>query len=763
MLTSKIAGVLGHRLRRADGPAKVTGSAIYAIDYAEPHMLHAKILRSPVSRGRITRLDVSKAEAMPGVYAVCTAADAPHRAGWFLQDQVLMAGDLIRFAGEPIAAVAAETIMQATAAVRAIELEVEELPAITDLLGALADDAPAVHPDLGEYAALVDASRGGNVAWESTLVRGDVDAAFEAADVTVEDEFTVGRQHQLYLEPRAAVARYENGRYVIHTSTQVPFNVRNRVAEFLGTRPSQVRVVVTAVGGGFGGKVDATVEPFCALLARKSERPVKLVNTRREEFISGNPRENSIIRIRSALTSNGRILAREADCLIDNGAYSGEMPLAVALPGFVIPFSYRAESVRIRSRLVYTNTAPTGAFRGIGQTQFLFALERHVDNICHVLEVDRREFRLRHLYRSGDKGPSGQPLADVPLDEAFQRIEERAPWKEVSKKRPYHGVGIACGWGFTTGGPTSVLMKLNEDGTIGVITGATEIGTGAIAAGAIQLIAAEIGVRPEDVVLLPTDTDAAPFDLGAQGSRTAFSVGKSVHLAAEDLRTQVFEVASQLLEVSPGDLELVDGTVRTIGAPSKAVPLATVAQTATWTAGPIAGRGKYLLPPDQVDAGCLSGSLFASVPTPNYHVHLAEVDVDPNTGKVTLSRYIVAQDVGFAINPTMIEGQIHGGVLQGVGYALYEELRMRDGVYVDTSLETYRVPTALEAPPIEIELLEHASEHGLHGAKGVGEPTIIPVAPAIACAVADAIGVSITRLPITPFDVLAALRARAGA
>jgi CO/xanthine dehydrogenase Mo-binding subunit len=749
--------VIGRSVRRTDGDSKVRGAAVYGIDYEEPRMLHGRLVRSQLAGARIVRVDTSRAESLPGVHAVATAADVPGISGWIVKDQPLFARDVVRYAGEPIAAVAAETPEQAEAAARAVVLELEPLEPVT-FESALAPDARLVHSDWASYETVVEGPRDGNVAWAASLTQGDVDDAFARADLVVEDEFGCSRQHQLSIEPRCAVARYEGGRYVIHSSTQFPFNVRDRVADILGVRASAVRVVATTVGGGFGGKLDASLEPFCALLARKSGRPVKLVNTRGEEFAGGTPRENAIVRIRSAVSRDGELLGQEATCLMDAGAYAGETPAIGSIPQLVYPTAYRVGSVRYDTSVLYTNTPPTGAFRGVCGPYVVFAVERHMDHIAAELGVDRRELRLRNVVRSGDTYPNGQELPDVAFEEAFERLEQVAPWAGASDARPYHGAGLAAVAWLTNPQPGSATLKLNEDGTIGVITGATEIGTGAVAVGVVQVVAEEFGVQPEDVVVLPPDTDAATFDAGAQGSRTLFHAGNAVRIAAEEVREQVFATASKMMEAAPTDLELAEGSVRVVGAPNRSTPLADVAQEALWSTGPIVGSGTYVSPPIPVDEGCMVGALFTNFNAITFHLHYAEVEVDPETGKIDVLRYVVVQDVGRAINPSAIEGQIHGGVAQGIGYALYEQLDTADGVYVQQDLEAYRLPTALDVPPIEVVLLEHPAPHGPFGAKGVAEPPVVPVAAAIGNAVSAAIGRPLSRLPITPADVLAALR-----
>lgn len=751
---------IGSSVRRVDGEAKVRGSAIYGMDYEEAHMLHAGLLRSPTPAGRIVRLDLSRALTLPGVRAGVTSADSPRLTGLIVKDQGIFARDVVRYAGEPVAAIAAETPEQVAAALAAIELEIEPLPAAPDLRSALDDGAPLVHPGWETYEA-VEGTRHGNLAWEATLNRGDVEAAFARADVSiVEDEFEVPRQHQSYLEPRCAVARFDNGRYVIHSSTQFPFLVRDRAAEILGLRSSQVRIVVPAVGGGFGGKLDSGPEPYCALLAQRTGRPVKLIYSRAEEFVAATMRENAIVRIRSAVTRDGDVVGQEALCLMDAGAYSGETPIIAAIPGLAFPSAYRFGSVHYTTRVVYTNTPPTGAMRGVCGPYVIFALERHLDHIANTLALDRRAFRVRSVYRDGDRFPNGQELGAVGLLDAFERVEQVAPWADVSRRRPLHGVGLVALTWLTNPAAGSAIVKLHEDGTVGLVTAAAEVGSGAVAAGMVQVVASELGISADDVVLTGPDTDASAYDGGAQGSRTLFNAGNAARLAAQDLREQVLATASELLELPGDDLQLFGSLVRRHGDEngSGGVTLAEIAQAAVAAGGPLVGTGGYASPPVAVDADSMTGAFFTFMNAPSFHVHLAEVEVDPDTGKVTILRYVVAQDVGKAINPMGIEGQINGGVLQGIGYALYEDIHLVDGHVLERDLEGYRLPTSGDAPPIEIILLEHPSAHGPYGAKGAGEAPIVPVAAVVANAVSDAIGRPFDRLPITPSAVLAALR-----
>jgi CO/xanthine dehydrogenase Mo-binding subunit len=764
-----MASVVGKRVERTDGEAKVTGEAVYGVDYLEVGTLHAKLLRSPLPAGRITRLDVDDARALPGVRAVYTAADAPtHAAGWLLREQHLFASDVVRYEGEPIAMVVAESVHTAREALRAIRLEIEPEPAVGDIESALAEGARLVHPDWESYevAGPQDYPRHGNVAAE-TISDPDPEAfakAFADADVVVADEFRTPRQYQAYLEPKSAFARYENGRYIVHAASQFPFNVRDRVAQYLGVRPSDVRVVGHHIGGGFGAKLDAGLEPYAAFAAGKLRRPIKTVNDRSEDLLTCPSRENAIVRLRTALASDGRILGRELECLMDNGAYSGEMPFLASVPMHVLGQVYRAGATRVTTRLLYTNTAPTGAFRGVGGLYLYFALERHMDNCARRLGLDRREFRLLNLLRSGDASLTGQVLEDADiLREAFDRLDEVAPWDEAveapARGGKLRGVGLgACTW-LTNPLPGSVTLKLNEDGTIGVVTAATENGSGAVAMGVTQIVAEQLAVRPEDVIVLMPDTDSAGYDAGSQGSRTTHIVGRAATIAAGEVRDKIFAVAAGMMEAAKEDLELVDGRVFVSGDPESGVPLAEVAVAATFSVGPITGTGSYTTKPPAINPACASGLLFPIFPTPTYHVHLAEVEVDPATGHVDVVRYVVVQEVGRAINPDGVRGQIQGGVAQGVGYALFENIQIVDGRYQERRLETYRLPLAVDVPDVEFVLLEHPEAEGPYGARGVAEPPIVPVAAAVGNAVADAIGRPISRLPITPDDILEALEA----
>ena len=757
---------VGARAPRPDALAKVRGLASYAVDYAETGMLHARLLRSPAPAGRITRLDVSVARTMPGVHAVATAAEAPgHRNGLLLMDTPFFADDVVRYEGEPIAMVIAESPQQANAAVDSITLEIEETKPVSSVEEAMAPGATLVHPDLEQYEAVPGAApwpRSGNAGGILTSDPEGVDEAFDAADVVVEDTYVVPRQYQAYLEPKSATASYDGHRWTIHVSHQFPHNIRTRVAQALGVEVSRIRVVGHHIGGGFGARLDLGLEQFAALGAAMIGRTVKLVNERVEDLISCMSRENATIRVRSGVTKDGRIVAREFECLMDGGAYAGDTPYLTSIALLMAGSVYRVEKARVVAKSVYTNTAPTGAFRGVSGTYICFAIERHMDQLANALGMDRREFRLRNLFRSGDAMLNGQVLDDADiLREAFDRVEEVAPWAETGKGR-LRGVGVASVIWLTNPSAGSATLTLHEDGHLGVATAATENGSGAVAMGIRQIAAGEFDLAAEDVFVTMPDTDSQPYDAGSQGSRTTHVVGMAVHDAANKMKTRIFDLASSLLAALPDELELRGGNVCVRDDPGQSVPLATVAKTALGSGGPISATGTYSVPLPKWDPDAAEGLLFPVFPVHTYHVHLAEVEVDPFDGKAKVTRYVVAQEVGRMINPDGVYGQIQGGVAQGMGYALWEGLESKEGRYTRRTLESYGLPLAVDIPDIEMIILEHPHEAGPFGAKGVAEPPIVPVAAAIANAVADATGAEINRLPIDPEQLLAVIDAQGG-
>ena len=753
-------------LPRRDARDKLFGRTRFTVDRGLPGMLHAAVLRSEVASARIVRFDTTRAMQMPGVRAIATAQDAPGMHGIGIADHPLFASGVIRFNGEQIAAVAADTYEQAQAAAEAIEVELEPLPAVPTMEKALAPDAPLVHPDWKSYEILFEgAARGGNIAWEATVIRGDTQAAFARDDVVVvESSFRVGRQNHVSLEPRAVIANYEDGRYHIETSTQVPWTVRNQTAKLLGVPASQVRVTVPPVGGGFGQKFDCTLEPYAAILARKSGRPVRLVYSRQEEMLTCLCRENADIKIRSAVTREGEIVGREAVVLMDCGAYGGEQVFLTSMTAHTLMGNYKLGSVKLASRAVYTNTPPNGAFRACNGVYNTFALERHTDEICEAIDMDPLAFRRRNVLGNGDIGSTGQVFeGDVlaPMLDRMEALRARSPSAMERVGDRLYGRATVVGTWFIFVGPSTATINLNTDGSATLITAGVEIGQGTMVQALPQIVAHELGLHPDDVIVRNADTDAAGFDLGVGGGRTTVSVGAASRAAAEDVRNKILKAASDLLQTPPEGLVLREGRVEIAGRKGSGMTIAKVVQHAHSVTGPVVGSGSFTNPGVAAMPGCAAGHFIDAIDVPVFNVHDCEVAVDPETGHVEILSYRVVQDVGRALNPRAVHGQIQGGVTQGIGYALHEEHTIgNDGRIMQDSLETYRVPLAQDTLPIEIDLYEGAPSIGPLGVKGAGEVPILNPPAAIACAVANATGRRIQQTPLTPPRVLGYLVGR---
>ena len=751
---------LGTSPERSDADAKLRGQAVFGADLSKTGMLWAALARSPVAAGHLRAIDPVPALRIDGVLEVVTAADVPDwRTGVIVSDTPMLAADYVAYEGEPVAIVVAESRAAAEAGARSVAVDIEPVEPVSTPEQALAPGARLVHPEWNRFAVAggADIGRNGNVVAEVVHDPGDLDEAFAAADFVVEGTYRTPRQYQAHLEPKMALATYESGRYTIEVSHQYPFRLRDRVAQILGVAPSAVRVVGHHIGGGFGAKLDVSLEAFAALLAQRYRRPVRMQHTALEERLAAPCRANAITAVRSAVRRDGTILATDVEIVSDSGAYANNGPALSSIPMFVFGSIYRVGTARIWTRNVYTNTAPTGAYRGVNGPWLVFANERHMDAIADALGRDRREFRLASLARDGDLMRNGQPLEQVSiLREAFDHVDDLSGWQDAGAGE-LRGVGQAAAIWLTNPMPGHATVKLNEDGTATVITSATENGSGAVATGLRQIAAEALGLATDQVTVTMPDTDATGYDAGSQGSRTTHVVGRAIADASAEVRSQVLDRASQMLEAAAEDLVITDGVVSVAGVPTASVTLGQVAQAATWTEGPIAAGASYVTPTPPHDPLCATGMLIKGWPTPTYHLHQAEVSVDAVTGQVTVDRYIVCQEVGRAIHPDAITGQIQGGVAQGLGFALSERVDLDHGRYVQRTLKQHGLPLAVDVPRVEAIVMEHADPAGPFGAKGAAEPPVVPVAAAIANAVADAVGAPIDALPITPETVLDAL------
>ena len=746
--------VVGQSLPRMDAPGKATGTATYAADFALPGMLHGRILRSTEPHSRLVRVDTSRAAKVPGVRAIIAAGDVPDvRYGGAVKDETVFARDKVRYVGQPLAAVAATTLAAATAALAEIQVVYEPLTPVFDLDAALATGATLIHEDWAEYAALPILKRNGNVCNRARIVVGDVERGFEEADRIFEHRFETAVVHQGYTEPRAAVAQWDsNGQVTVWSNTQLPFEIQATLSEILQVPPSKIRVIVPGIGGGFGGKLRVGVEHVAALLARRSGRPVKVLTTSEEELTAAYPRQAARVELKTGVTHDGRITGKEARIWFDTGAFAGSGPGVASVATLVLAGPYRIPNLLIEGCAVYTNKTNCGSFRAPSGPQANFAVESQMDIIADALSIDPLALRLKNIVREGEEGPTGQVLTGVGLEECLLRAAKAIDWSN-RKPGPLRGKGLACGWWTTTGGSSGVYVKINPDGTVALNTGAAEIGTAALT-GAAQVLAEELGLDLADIGVVSADTFATPFDLGAQGSRTAFAVGNACRVAALDLRKQLFTQAAALLNVPEEALELRD---KHVVCGEARVSLAELARQSQLAGGGLIAHGTFVAAPTPHDTKRVEAHVYPAFHSPSFHAHAVDLSVDPDTGEVTIHQYVVAQDVGRAMNPAAIEGQIEGGVAQGLGQALSEEIVYDRGRVLNPNLTDYKMPTALDLPRITSILVEHPSLLGPYGAKGVGEPPNIEPPAAVANAVAVAAGVRIISLPITAEKIALAI------
>ena len=747
--------VVGKSLPRMDGAGKVTGTAVYAADFALPGMLVGKVFRSTEPHARIVRVDTARARALPGVRAVMTAADVPDvRYGGALKDETVFARGKVRYVGQPVAAVAATTREAAEAALAAIEVVYAPLPAVLDLDAALAPGAPLIHEEWASYTAIPILHRDGNVCNRARIVVGDVERGFEEADRIFEHRFRTGMVHQGYTEPRAAVAAWDSsGQVTVWSNTQLPFEVQNTLAEILQMAPSKIRVVVPGIGGGFGGKLRVGVEHFAAFLAKATGRPVKVITTSEEELTAAYPRQGTVVELKTGVTKDGRITAKAGRIWFDTGAFAGSGPGVASVATLVLAGPYKIPNLHLEGFAVYTNKTNCGSFRAPSGPQANFAVESQMDVIADALDLDPLELRLKNIVREGDEGPTGQVLNAVGLEECLRKAAAAIAWNDRRPAR-WRGKGLACGWWTTTGGSSGVYVKINPDGTVALNTGAAEIGTAALT-GAAQVLAEELGVDLADINVVSADTFSTPFDFGAQGSRTAFAVGNACRAAVDDLKRRVFALAAAQLGVEPEACRLADKHVLADG---KRISLADLARLSQQTGGGLIAQGTFIAPPTAYDSKRVDGHVYPAFHSPSFHAHAVDLSIDPETGDVTIHKYVVAQDVGFAMNPTYIEGQIEGGVAQGLGQALSEEIVYENGRVLNPNLTDYKMPTTLDMPRVETILVQHPSLVGPYGAKGVGEPPNIEPPAAVANAVASATALRLTSLPITAEHIALALR-----
>ncbi|MBM3218190.1 MAG: xanthine dehydrogenase family protein molybdopterin-binding subunit [Candidatus Rokubacteria bacterium] len=766
MKTTRDVKGVGLSIPRPDGPDKVTGKVQYVADITPRGLLHAKLLRSPHAHAKIVRIDVSKARALPGVRAVLTAADIPELKGKpASRAHAVLAIDRVVFAGQPVAAVAADEVAIAEEALDLIDVQYEVLPASVDPLQAMKPGAPPV-AELGTEADLSEAmahsavamakgetpTKAVNVSQTAHVKRGDVAKGFAESDVVLEHTYRVPMVHQGYIEPHAVLAEWDrSGNLTLWASTQGSFNTRSEVADVLGLEENRIKVIPVECGGGFGGKIRALCEPITAILARVTARPVRYVMTRREELEAGMPAPQVIIRLKTGVKKDGTLMALEGETVLESGAFSGTV---LAVSAVFLGSLYKWPAFDIKGSEVLTHKPSVAAYRAPVAPQSIFAIDSQMDALARALNIDPVAFRARHLSKPGDPMANNQPWASMGAPEVLQKAgahrvwKEREAWKKGAKPGTLRGVGLSLGGWLGGLQPTGASVKLNPDGTLSVLTGQVDIAGTNIALA--QIAATAYGVDIDKVKITTGDTDVAPVTGLSAGSKTVYTVGVAVLQAAQAARKQTFEIAAAELEAAVDDLELVDGKIVVRGVPGKGVTLQSIGK-----------KGNLYM--SKVEPVIASSHPAFSQQAPAFASQIARIELDPDTGEVTLKDFVIVQDVGKAINPLAVEGQMQGGAVQSLGMALTEGLVYDDqGRLTNPSLLDYRKLTAADLPNLETVIVEVPSPAGPFGARGVGEPPIIPAPAAIANAIADATGVRLTEAPLTPERIALAL-ARRGA
>ena len=763
---------IGKTFRRLDYETKVTGRAQYLADMTMPGMLHGKILRSPYPHARINRIDASKAEKVPGVMAVLTRDDILHDEGIepfygpVFKDQTIVATEKVRHVGDPVAAVAALTIDAAEAAVKLIEVDYEELPAVLNIDEALKSGAMLVHDSVklptSGFADLAEIKpiEGTNLCTHFRLNRGDIDKGFAEADQVFEDTFTLPATQHSFLETHACIASVEpGGRITVWATTQNPFVVRTQLANIFKVPVAKVRVIVPYLGGGYGGKVYPKVEPITVALSQKAGRPVRLVLSREEVFYTIT-KHAAVIRMKTGVRKDGTLIARECEIHLDTGAYAEIGPRVAKKSGYTAAGPYKIPNLKIDSYSVYTNKPPAGAFRGFGVSQSAWAVESQMDIIAAALKIDPVELRKQNGYNEGDKFVTEETLRAVGLKECIDEVAKSIGWETKTVKGSKvqvsiggnlrRGKGLACMIKATiTPSISCAVVKLNEDASLSIYTGTVEMGQGSETVLA-QIAGKELGIPMPTIQVLGVDTDVVPYDLTTSSSRSTFHMGKAVQLASQDIKRQLQEIVAKEYGVPEDKISFADGKIRL---PETQLDYAEVMfKRFGMQGGTLVGEGQVKTSTkDEFGEKSTSAFWFLAAGA-------AEVEVDIDTGKFKLLKYASAVDVGKALNPLGCRQQLAGAAITGMGQAMFEEIAYDNGQLINPNLVDYVLPSLGDMPPvIDSIAVEVPDRNGPFGAKGIGESALIPVAPAIANAIYDAVGVRIRDLPIKAEKIFLAL------
>jgi xanthine dehydrogenase molybdenum-binding subunit len=741
---------IGKRPPRIDALDKVTGNAVFSADINLPQMLYGAVLRGLHGHAEITRIDTSKARDLPGVLAVVTAKDVP---GLQNDDEILapmmptMAKKKVIFAGQPVAALAATSRAIAEEAIGLIDVEYEVLPSVTDVLEAMKPDAPVIYSSANSATGPGSTEAAKNVFFSFENARGNPEKGFTEADVVLENTFRTQTVHQGFLELRASVATVErDGKIIVWTDNQGIFKARELIAKFVGLPLNRVKVMPIEVGGAFGGKEHQQLSPLCALLALKTGRPVKMVMTRAEVLKATRPAPASAITLRTGVTKDGRITAVEATMIYDFGTSTGMPGLDPMVFGSSTGLSpYRIPNFVIRCFDVNTNKAPSGPYRAPSAAQAAFAVECQMDLMARAIDLDPLEFRLRNIAEDGDPMVNSQmpPFGRIGFRKTLETMRdylaERGPVTGENRGR-----GVAAGLWLTGCMGSAAHINVNMDGSFVLVVGSTDVsGTRTTFA---QMVADEFDVPLSKVTVVTGDTETAPFSIISAGSMTTRSMGKAIYRACQDVKQQICRKAAGKLGVDAAEVEYVSGGVHVKETPERFVTVTELVEENYFSphAGPITGRG--------------AGEMM-SAGTPVLAVQASDVEVDRETGKVKVLSTVIAQDIGLAVNPMLVEGQIQGAAAQSIGWALSENYSFKDGVMENATLLDYRMPTAADVPFIDTLLVEVNSGLEPYGIRGVGEPPIVPGPAAIANAIHSAAGVRVKELPMTPEAVRTAIKA----
>ncbi len=749
VLVNEVFDVVGTRPIRPDGADKVTGRALYGADFNIAGLLHGKILRSPHAHARIKSIDTSKAEALAGVSAVVTAKDLPNTKGGvivevgegntalkYLRDNIL-AGEKVLYTGHAVAAVAASSPHIAEEAAALIDIQYEVLDHVLTAPESMKDGAPLLHEDLKTKELGETTDKTSNLASHFRHSKGELEKGFDEAEVVVEREFNTVTVHQGYIEPQPATALWnEDGRLHIWCSTQGSFVVRDSCAKILDIPVSQIRVVPMEIGGGFGGKIDVYLEPVAALLSKKTAHPVKLVMSRADVFQGTGPTSGCCVKVKIGAKKDGTITAAQAYLAFEAGAYPGS-PVGAA--GMSVFAAYDVDNVVVDGYDVVVNKPKTAAYRAPGAPNAAFAVEQVVDELAGELGIDPIDLRLMNASKEGTRRADGPVFPRIGCVEVLEAMKDH-PHYSAPLDGPNQGRGVSVGFWFNIGFASTCNISVNDDGTINLVEGSVDIG-GTRASGSMQ--AAEVlGIAMEDVRPTVADTDSVGYTALTAGSRTTFATGWAAYEAAQDIKRQMIERAAKIWDVDVESVELEKGEFKSKTDSELCMSFKELASKLSTTGGPIVGRAA-------VNPKGAGGSFAGNI---------VDVEVDPETGKTKILRFTAVQDVGKAVHPSYVEGQMQGGSVQGIGWALNEEYFMdEEGGMTNTSLLDYRMPTSLDLPMIDTVIVEVANPGHPYGVRGVGEANIIPPLPAIANAIHSATGLRMQRLPMNPGAIMEAI------